>query len=36
MHQIEIMAGSGDHVLTVVDEDGNTIKSNFIITGRPE
>jgi penicillin-binding protein 1C len=36
MHQIEIIAGSGDHVLTVVDEDGNTIKCAFIITGKPE
>jgi penicillin-binding protein 1C len=31
IHQIEIFAGSGNHVLTVVDEDGNTIKCVFTI-----
>ncbi|MCX6300625.1 MAG: penicillin-binding protein 1C [Bacteroidia bacterium] len=36
MHQIEIMAGSGDHVLTVVDEDGNTIKCIFTIIGKSD
>jgi penicillin-binding protein 1C len=29
IHQIEILAGSGNHILTVVDEDGNTIKCGF-------
>ena len=29
IHQIEILAGAGNHVLTVVDEDGNTIKCQF-------
>ena len=33
IHQIEILAGAGDHVLTVVDEDGNLIKCSFSITG---
>jgi penicillin-binding protein 1C len=36
MHQIEIMASAGEHVLTVVDEDGNSIKCSFIITGKSE
>jgi penicillin-binding protein 1C len=36
MHQIEIMTGSGDHVLTVVDEDGNTIKCIFTIIGKSD
>jgi penicillin-binding protein 1C len=34
IHQIEILAEPGEHVLTVVDEDGNTIKCGFSITGR--
>jgi penicillin-binding protein 1C len=31
IHQIEMLAGAGNHVLTVVDEDGNTIKCAFTI-----
>ena len=31
IHQIEILAGSGNHVLTVVDEDGNAIRCQFTI-----
>ena len=31
IHQIEIFAGSGNHVLTAVDEDGNTIKCGFTV-----
>ena len=33
IHQIEIVAAAGDHVLTIVDEDGNTIKCSFSIKG---
>jgi penicillin-binding protein 1C len=36
MHQIEIMAGPGAHVLTVVDEDGNAIKCIFTIIGKSD
>jgi len=32
-HRIEIIAGAGDHVLTCVDEDGNSIRCPFTITG---
>jgi penicillin-binding protein 1C len=31
IHQIELFAGSGNHILTVVDEDGNSIKCVFTI-----
>jgi penicillin-binding protein 1C len=31
IHQVEIMAEPGEHVLTVVDEDGNSIKCGFSI-----
>ncbi|MBK7132227.1 MAG: penicillin-binding protein 1C [Bacteroidales bacterium] len=31
IHQIEIIAGSGSHTLTAVDEDGNSIKCSFTI-----
>ena len=31
IHQIEILAGSGNHILTVVDEDGNMIKCGFTV-----
>jgi penicillin-binding protein 1C len=31
IHQTEILAGKGDHVLTAVDEDGNTISCSFSI-----
>jgi penicillin-binding protein 1C len=34
IHQIELQANTGNHQLTVVDEDGNTIKSSFTIMGR--
>ena len=34
IHQTEIFAGAGDHVLTVVDEDGNSIRCPFRITGK--
>jgi len=33
-HQVEILANAGDHILTVVDEDGNIIKCPFTITGK--
>ena len=36
IHQIEIAAETGDHLLTVVDEDGNSVKCNFLITGKNE
>jgi penicillin-binding protein 1C len=29
IHQTEILAGAGNHVLTIVDEDGNTIRCLF-------
>jgi penicillin-binding protein 1C len=32
IHQIELLAGPGAHVLTAVDEDGNTIRCSFTIT----
>jgi penicillin-binding protein 1C len=31
IHQIEVLAGSGNHILTVVDEDGNTIRCGFMV-----
>jgi penicillin-binding protein 1C len=34
IHQIEIQAGTGNHMLTVVDEDGNSIRSSFTIIGK--
>ncbi len=34
IHQTEIFAGTGDHVLTVVDEDGNSIGCRFRIAGK--
>ena len=34
IHQIEIMAEAGEHLLTVVDEDGNSINCRFTITGK--
>lgn len=36
IHQIEILAEPGNHILTVVDEDGNSIKSEFSIIGKSE
>ena len=35
IHQIEIQAETGNHVLTAVDEDGNVIRCSFIITTPP-
>jgi penicillin-binding protein 1C len=32
IHQTEIFAGAGNHVLTLVDEDGNMIKCPFMIS----
>jgi penicillin-binding protein 1C len=29
IHQLEILAGKGSHVLTAVDDDGNMIKCEF-------
>jgi penicillin-binding protein 1C len=34
IHQINIQAAPGNHVLTVVDEDGNSIRCGFTITGK--
>jgi penicillin-binding protein 1C len=34
IHQAEIFSGAGEHVVTAVDEDGNSIKCRFEITGR--
>jgi penicillin-binding protein 1C len=31
IHQLEMLAGSGNHVLTAVDEDGNTIRCAFTV-----
>jgi penicillin-binding protein 1C len=36
LHQIEMLAEIGNHILTVVDEDGNTIKCSFTIIGNSE
>jgi len=33
IHQLEITAGPGNHVLTAVDEDGNSVKCGFSIIG---
>lgn len=33
IHQIEIVTGGGSHLLTAVDEDGNSIKCGFTIVG---
>lgn len=33
IHQIDMVAGSGNHILTAVDEDGNSIKCGFTIVG---
>lgn len=32
IHQTEITAGNGNHILTIVDEDGNTLSCSFQIT----
>jgi penicillin-binding protein 1C len=34
IHQTEILAGPGMHLLTAVDEDGNSVKCRFEIVGR--
>jgi penicillin-binding protein 1C len=34
IHQTEILAAPGNHVLTAVDEDGNSIKCAFTIIGK--
>jgi penicillin-binding protein 1C len=34
IHQTEILTGAGSHLLTVVDEDGNSISCSFLITGK--
>jgi penicillin-binding protein 1C len=34
IHQINIQAEPGNHILTVVDEDGNSIRCGFMITGK--
>lgn len=36
IHQIEILAAAGEHVLTAVDEDGNSISCKFSISGKSE
>ena len=36
IHQINIMAEPGIHLLTAVDEDGNSIRCSFSITGKSE
>ncbi len=33
IHQTEFFAGEGDHVITAVDEDGNSISCTFTIAG---
>ena len=33
IHRIELFAGPGEHILTAVDEDGNSIRCSFRITG---
>ena len=34
IHQAEIFALPGEHVVTAVDEDGNTVRCRFEITGK--
>ena len=34
IHQIELLAEAGNHVLTAVDEDGNMIKCLFLVIGK--
>ena len=31
IHRIEVLAGAGPHVLTAVDEDGNSMRCSFVI-----
>jgi penicillin-binding protein 1C len=34
IHQAEILASPGDHVVTAVDEDGNSVACRFEITNK--
>lgn len=34
IHQIELLAATGNHTLTAVDEEGNTIRCAFTIIGK--
>jgi penicillin-binding protein 1C len=36
IHQIEMVTETGSHVLTVVDEDGNSIRCGFTIVGKSD
>ncbi len=36
IHQVEILTGVGNHVLTGVDEDGNSIKCFFSVIGKSD
>jgi penicillin-binding protein 1C len=36
INQLEILSGTGNHILTVVDEDGNTIRCPFTIIGKSD
>jgi penicillin-binding protein 1C len=36
IHQMEFQAKTGNHVLTIVDEDGNSIRCPFSIIGKSE
>jgi len=36
IHQVEILALAGSHILTAVDEDGNSIRCTFTVTGITE
>jgi penicillin-binding protein 1C len=34
IHQVELLAGTGNHLLTAVDEDGNSVRCQFTIAGK--
>ena len=34
LHHIEIVAGTGDHIIIAVDEDGNSIKCGFTVVNK--
>ncbi|NLV18686.1 MAG: hypothetical protein GXY51_04260, partial [Bacteroidetes bacterium] len=36
LHQMEIIANTGTHLLTAVDEDGNSIMCSFTIIGKTD
>ncbi|NLV20202.1 MAG: hypothetical protein GXY51_12050, partial [Bacteroidetes bacterium] len=36
LHQMEIIANTGTHLLTAVDEDGNSIRCRFTIIGQTD